>query len=89
MKHLILTWIIILGVIGLGIAQTQKTLVKTIAVEENFHEVTFALQGQTEVLEWENKTIRIITNITTLNAQEQILKALVKAGRYNYSRWEG
>ena len=83
MKNLFLTWILILGIIGLGFAQTQKTLVKTLAVDEDYNEVTLTLEANIEVEEWDSKTIRIITEIN-INTGEQILKAHIKAGRYNY-----
>ena len=83
MKNLFLTWILILGIVGLGIAQTQKTLVKTFAIDEGYTELTVTLDADIEVEEWDNNTIRIITEIN-INTGEQILKALIKAGRYNY-----
>lgn len=84
MKTFILTWIALLGIVVVTFAQAQKTLVKTLAVEEPTYEVVFDLPGNVEVMKWDNKTIRIITTITAQNTQEQVLKALVAAGRYNY-----
>lgn len=83
MKNLIFTWVFLMVTITMGFAQTEKTLVKTLAVEEGCIEVVFSLPGHVEVLEWDNKTIRIMTNITTKHAEEQIIKALVATGRYN------
>lgn len=84
MKTFILTWIALLGIVGLTFAQTQKTLVKTLAVEQPAYETVFDLAGNVEVMEWDNQTIRIITTIIAPNTEEQVLKALVVAGRYNY-----
>ncbi|BDS10476.1 hypothetical protein [Aureispira anguillae] len=84
MKKIILTWIVLLGVVGLTYAQAQKTLVKTLAIEKETQEAIFALTGDVEVIEWENETIRIMTTITTPNTAENVIKALVAAGRYDY-----
>lgn len=84
MKKFFLTWITLLGVVALTFAQTQKTLVKTLPVECPTYEAIFALKGQVDVEEWNNKTIRIVTTITTANTPENVLKALVAAGRYDY-----
>ena len=84
MKKFFLTWITLLGIVALTFGQAQKTLVKTLAVEQTTYEATFALKGNVEVEEWDNQTIRIITTISTTNTPENVLKALVVAGRYNY-----
>lgn len=84
MKNFILTWIMLLGLVGLTFAQTQKTLVKTLAVEQEVQEAVFALAGTVDVEQWDNQTIRIVTTITTPNTQENVLKALIAAGRYDY-----
>jgi hypothetical protein len=84
MKKFFLIWIALLGIAALTFGQTQKTLVKTLAVENTAYEAIFALKGDVEVVEWDNQTIRIVTTITTANTPENILKALVVAGRYNY-----
>ena len=84
MKKFFLTWITLLGIAALTLGQTQKTLVKTLAVEQTTYEAIFALKGNVEVEEWDNQTIRIITTITTTNTAKNVLKALIIAGRYNY-----
>lgn len=84
MKTFFLTWIALLGIVGLTFAQTQKTLVKTMAVEATNYEAIFDLTGTVDVVEWENETIRLVTTITAENIEEQVLKALVIAGRYQY-----
>lgn len=83
MKNLILTWVIFLGIVTIGFAQVEKTLVKTLPVEDGCIEVTFDLPGTIEVMEWDNKTIRIMTNITSKQAEDKIVKALIASGRYN------
>ena len=84
MKQLFLTWIILLAIVGLGLAQTQKTLVKTFPVTTETETVTFAMKGDATVTEWEKETIRIVTTIKAQNIEEKVLKALIIAGRYNY-----
>jgi hypothetical protein len=84
MKKFFLTWMTLIGIAALTLGQTQKTLVKTLPVEQTTYEAIFALKGNIVVEEWDNQTIRIVTTITTTNTPENILKALVIAGRYNY-----
>jgi len=84
MKKFFLIWIVFLGVLTLTFGQTQKTLVKTFPVEQITYKAIFTLQGAVEVEEWEHQTIRIVTTITTPNTTENVLKALIIAGRYNY-----
>lgn len=84
MKQLFLTWIILLAIVGLGLAQTQKTLVKTFPVTTETETVTFAIKGDATVMEWEHETIRIVTTIKAQNIEEKVLKALIIAGRYDY-----
>ena len=84
MKKFFLTWMTLIGIAVLTLGQTQKTLVKTLPVEQITYEIIFDLKGTVEVAEWDNKTIRIVTTITTTNTPENVLKALVIAGRYNY-----
>lgn len=84
MKKLFITWAIILGTIGLLLAQAQTTLVKTIATPTNDGTVIFALNGNVETETWTENTIRIVTTIDAYNTNDQLLKALIKAGRYTY-----
>lgn len=84
MKKFFLTWITLLGIVALTFAQTQKNLGQNSACECPTYEAIFALKGQVDVEEWDNKTIRIVTTITTANTPENVLKALVAAGRYDY-----
>lgn len=80
MKKFFLTWMTLIGIAALTLGQTQKTLVKTLPVEQITYEVIFDLKGTVEVAEWDNKMIRIVT---TTNTPENVLKTLVIAGRYN------
>ena len=82
MKKLFLIWVLIFGVVGLGFAQTQKTLVKTFAVDEDCPFALFALKGNVEVFAWDKATIRITTTITAPDIEEKVLDVLVKKGRY-------
>jgi len=84
MKKLFITWAIILGTIGLLVAQAQTMLVKTIAAPQNDDTIVFALNGPVETTIWAENTVRIVTTIQTENTNEQLLKALIKAGRYTY-----
>lgn len=84
MKKFFLIWIALLGIVTFTFGQTQKTLVKTVPVECTTYKAVFALKGTVEVEEWNNQTIRIVTTITTTNTPENVLKALVAAGRYEY-----
>lgn len=83
MKNLVLTLVIVLGMVGFGFAQIQKTLVKTLPVEEGCIELYIDLPGHVEIVEWDSKTIRIMTNITTPGHEDKIIKALVANGHYN------
>ncbi len=82
MKKLFLIWVLIFGVVGLGFAQTQKTLVKTFAADEDCPFALFALKGNVEVFAWDKATIRITTTITAPDIEEKVLDVLVKKGRY-------
>lgn len=84
MKKFFLIWIALLGIAALTFGQTQRTLVKTLPIEQTIHKTIFALRGNVEVEEWNNQTVRIITTITTEHTAENVLKALIIAGRYNY-----
>ena len=77
--------ITLLLVLANGMAgQTQKTLVKTLALEPTTTTLKFDLPAVVEVQEWEENTLRIITTVEA-NIGENILKALAAAGRYGYT----
>lgn len=77
--------ITLLLVLANGMAgQTQKTLVKTLALEPTTTSLQFDVPALVEVQEWEENTIRIITTVNA-NVGENILKALAAAGRYGYT----
>ncbi|MFT5646730.1 MAG: hypothetical protein ACI976_001413, partial [Aureispira sp.] len=58
MKKFFLTWMTLIGIAALTLGQTQKTLVKTLPVEQTTYEAIFALKGNIVVEEWDNQTIR-------------------------------
>ena len=69
-------------------AQTaQKTLVKSFNLKGN-NVVQIDLAGDVEVKEWDNPIMRIQISVDIENANSTILKALVKAGRYNLTSKE-
>ncbi|MFK7796130.1 MAG: hypothetical protein AB8E82_01670 [Aureispira sp.] len=77
--------ITLLLVLANGMAgQTQKTLVKTLALEPTTTSIQVDVPALVEVQEWEENTIRIITTVNA-NVGENILKALAAAGRYGYT----
>lgn len=82
MRNLITVLVLVLGFATQIAAQSQKTLVKSIAVE-NASNVVLALNGTVETSEWDEAYIRIVTNINVKNFDENILKRLVLVGRYN------
>ena len=66
--------ITLLLVLANGMAgQTQKTLVKTLALEPTTTSLQFDIPAMVEVQEWEENTIRIITTVD-VNVGENILK---------------
>lgn len=80
--------IIFFAIVALAIAAVammlpgNKTLVKTVAVEDGYDEASFEMKGKYQVTEWDNKTIRITTTIEAPHADDATLKALITAGRY-------
>lgn len=82
MRNLITLLVLVLGLATQVAAQSQKTLVKSIAIEDA-SSVVLALEGKIETSEWNEPYIRIVTNIEVTNFDENILKRLVLVGRYN------
>lgn len=69
-------------------AQTaEKTLVKSFNLKGN-NIVQLDLAGDIEVKEWDNPIMRVQIGVSIENSNSTILKALVKAGRYNLSSAE-
>lgn len=66
------------------IGQTQKTLVKTLALAPNTVNLQLDLPTTIEVQEWDEPTLRLVTTINA-NVEENVLKALITTGRYGYT----
>ena len=64
--------------------QTQKTLVKTLALAPTTQSLQFNLPAVVEIQEWDEPTIRLVTTVTT-DVEDNVLKALAAAGRYGYA----
>ncbi len=60
----------------------EKTVVKSLNLQGN-NIVTFDLDGDIEVKEWDKSIMRIQMTISVDNINEATLKALITAGRYN------
>ncbi len=60
----------------------EKTVVKSLNLQGN-NIVTFDLDGDVEVKEWDKSIMRIQMTISVDNINEATLKALITAGRYN------
>ncbi|MCP4440353.1 MAG: hypothetical protein GY810_15515 [Aureispira sp.] len=82
MKNLITLLVLVLGIATQMAAQSEKTLVKSIALEDA-NNVVLALNGEIETSEWDKEYVRIETKINVENFDENILKRLVLVGRYN------
>ncbi|MGH1339337.1 MAG: hypothetical protein ACRBFS_24675 [Aureispira sp.] len=80
-----LTLITLLLVLANGVAgQTQKTLVKTLALTPTTESLQFHFPATVEVKEWDNPTLRLVTTVDA-NVGPNVLKALAAAGRYGYT----
>ena len=81
--------ILVLSLVTFSIsAQTaEKTLVKSFNLQGN-NIVQLDLAGDIEVKEWDNPIMRVQISVSIENSNSTILKALVKAGRYNLSSVE-
>lgn len=72
-------------IVGVAVAQpTRKTLVKTLALNGEITELIVDVEGAVDIEYWDQPTLRIVTDIEA-NVPEQVLKALVAAGRYDYN----
>lgn len=72
-------------IVGVAMAQpTRKTLVKTLALNEDITELIVDVEGAVEVEYWDQPILRIVTDIEA-NVPEQVLKALITTGRYDYN----
>ncbi len=82
MKKLFLIWIILLGVLGLGIAQTQTNYELTFTPEEDCPLAIFAVNAHTEIQTWEEATIKILVTIKTPEIGQEALDEIIKTKRY-------
>lgn len=81
MKNL-LTLIILVLTTSFSFAQTEKTLVKTFNLQGNTS-VILDLDGNVEVQEWGESTMRVHMTIKLENSNVHMLKYLLTQGRYN------
>lgn len=82
MKQFITLLFLMVFCTAIGIAQSQKTFIKSIPLEGS-QTVSLATAGNIEVTEWDKDYIRITTTVEVLNFSEDILKRLVAVGRYS------
>ena len=84
MKNLFFTWLIILGMVGIAFAQTEKTFVKTFATAENIPFAIFTVNGPATIYGWDEETIRITVKVKAPEVENEILDKLFKTGRYEW-----
>lgn len=65
-------------------SQAQKNIVKSYPYN-NTPAVVLAVDGAVEIVEWDQKLVRLVTTIDAVNFNEATLKALAEAGRYSCS----
>jgi hypothetical protein len=65
-------------------SQAQKNMVKSYPFS-NASSILLAVDGSVEIVEWDQKLVRLVTTIDALNFNEATLKALADAGRYSCS----
>jgi hypothetical protein len=81
MKTLFSLAIMILMSATMTFAQSEKTLIKTLSVEGAI--AAIELPGEVTLKNWESDYIRITATVSTGNYNEDFLKKLVSAGRYD------
>lgn len=81
MKNL-LTFITLILATSFTYGQTEKTVVKTFNLQGSTS-VVLDLNGDVEVQEWSESTLRIHINIKLENSNVHMLKYLLTQGRYN------
>ena len=86
MKNL-LTLLILVFAFTATFAQTEKTLTKSVALNET-HTAYEMLPGEVAVTEWNESFVRITTTINVENMSENIVKRLVIVGRYSIEAQE-
>ncbi len=81
MKTLFSLAIMILMSATMTFAQSEKTLIKTLSVETAI--AAIELPGEITLKHWDSDFIRITATVSTGNYNEDFLKKLVSAGRYD------
>ena len=65
-------------------SQAQKNMVKSYPFNDA-PSILLAVDGSVEIVEWDQKLVRLVTTIDATNFNEATLKALADAGRYSCS----
>lgn len=86
MKNLLLTWVIVFLTIGLGWAQTEKTVIQNFIPEEDCYFAVFALNGPTTVQKWDEPTIKIVYTVKVENADEKATNHQIEMKFYEEER---
>jgi hypothetical protein len=81
MKALFSLALMIMMSASMTFAQSEKTLIKTLAVEGAI--AAIELPGEITVKNWDKDHIRITATVSTGNYNEDFLKKLLSAGRYD------
>ncbi len=82
LKTLVSILALLLVTFSITAQSAEKTLVKSFNLQGN-DVVLLDLEGDIEVKEWDNPIMRVQISVSIENSNSTILKALVKAGRYN------
>ncbi|MGB1120714.1 MAG: hypothetical protein ACPG3Z_01880, partial [Saprospiraceae bacterium] len=77
-----MTFITLILATSFTYGQTEKTVVKTFNLQGSTS-VVLDLNGDVEVQEWSESTLRIHMNIKLENSNVHMLKYLLTQGRYN------
>jgi len=81
-----LTIFTLIFAITIAISQSEKTLVKSFNLK-GMQVVVLDLDGDVEVIEWNNTIMRVQLTIIIDRGNDSMLKNLVRSGRYNlYSK---
>jgi hypothetical protein len=63
-------------------AQSEKTLIKTLSLD-GMATAVFDLPGEITIKEWDKDYVRITATVSTGNYNEDFLKKVISAGRYD------
>lgn len=84
MKKPLLLFIFLLSILFQANAQSEKNVVKSFRYNGE-KSILLALDGDFEVVEWNEKIVRLSTTVSSSNLNETTLNALTVAGRYTSS----